>query len=295
MRISTWQTASVLGGTILGACFYVAVANVASAQERTVIPGTGVTMTLPEGVTVSPLGTTFSDADREVTVSVVVGPSSKDMRESVAFPDAGEPFRTSTITGEIYKRARSEGHGAWDGWLLKVSRGGKSLDVLISYTGPERGRFQELKTYLSTVSWNDAAVDPEISFGLKMNVSGLRLIPDVAGALGYSADGKPSQHEPSMYVTAVGIGLNGDMVKFRQLCEKDATVIAGDKPVPVRYQSKSNTWVCDAWKQFYVAVLMLPDGSVAQVVAQGNPDVFQAALLNAQEIPRPRALSVDVH
>ncbi|GFZ90029.1 hypothetical protein [Dyella caseinilytica] len=286
MSKNTWLLAGICGITALGALVYLVEGNVAETREVTVIPGTGVSMALPDGVVIAPLGTIFIDSRHEVMVGLVEGPASKGSMNKYAFPGAGESFRSSTISGVLYKRTRSEGKGTWDGWQLNASRGDTSLDLLLSYSGSKPGKFEELKKYLSTVSWNDQIRDPEVAFGLRLHVSGLRLVPSVVGALAYTQDGKPSQNAPYMNVFAGPYSLKGDMLKFHQLCEKDASVIANGEHVSVRYQSRNQMWVCDAWGQSYTAVLMLPDGSIANVLGQGDPDVFQSALLNAQVIPR---------
>lgn len=278
----------------VGVLGYALVTNLHHTSGMTEIPGTGVTMTLPDGVAISPLGTIFANDSHDVLVGVITGSTSTDLSSRTGnreiFPQQ-EEFRSSTISGSLYERTRAKSGGSWDGWWFHVLRGGRSLDIIITYSGTKPEQFLELKKYLSTVSWSDQMVDPELAFGLRLNVPGLQLVKG-AGGLMYTQNGKVPQSVRYMLMTTVPYSLKGDVSKFHKLCEKSALAVTRNRPVSVRYETRSQIMVCDAWAgitetgEDYFAALMLQDGAVAQVIGHGDPDIFQHALLEARVIPR---------
>jgi hypothetical protein len=294
MRKSAWWSVLICGIGAVGMLGYVLVKDFRHTSEMTIIPGTGVTMALPDGVSISPLGTIFANDNHDVFVGVIVGSDSTDLSGKTAnraiFPDQVE-FRSSTISGSLYKRVRAKSGGSWDGWWLHVARGDRSLDIVISYSGSKPEEFLELKKYLSTVSWSDQMVDPELAFGLRLNVPGLQLVSGVGGLM-YTQNRKVPQSARYMLVTSTPYSLKGDMSKFHKLCEKSALAITHGQPISVRYETKNQIAVCDAWTGMtangddYFAALMLQNGAFAQVVGHGDPEIFQHALLDARVIPR---------
>jgi hypothetical protein len=296
-----WVVICVCGAAMLGGgVAYTLRERPVDERARIELPGTGVAMVLPDGVKVAPLGTSFTNDAHDIFVSIIMGPSSTNPAGNQTmkrlYPDPVEPFRTAGLSGDLYRRTRAQDGGQWDGWWLNVSRSGHTLDVRILYTGSKPGEFQALKAYLSTVTWNDQhSIDPELAFGVSMQVQGLQLVRTVLGGLMYNADGKAEQRDLYLFALASVplVSLKGQSSKFQPLCEKDASVIAHGGPVPqVRYATGTGMTVCDAWTSTtltgsdYTAVLVFSDGYIVQVVGHGDPDTFQRALLGARELPR---------
>jgi hypothetical protein len=282
---------------VFGTAVYVVAAK-ADPEHRVAVPGTGVTMTLPEGVVLPPFGTFLYDNAREVVVVVTAASASRDQTQDplmrALYPDPVESFRSSTLEGNLYRRTRAEDGGGYDGWWLVVHKDDQILDVKISYSGSKPGEFLRLKQYLSTVSWDGRLADPEVAFGLKLNVPGMQLVRAGFGALSYSSDGQPNENEPYLLATVIPGRLMGDISNFRRVCEAGKSISAQGKSFSqIRYQTSNRMTVCDAWSlnptltgQDYFAALMLPDASIVQVAGHGEPEVFQRSLLGAYVIPR---------
>jgi hypothetical protein len=295
MGKATWLSIWMCSVTML--CMPIhATEKEASKLQIIAIPGTGVTMALPDGVKAPPLGTNYTNDAEDILVAISVGPASRNISKFPSFralyPDPVESFQSSTLSGDLYKRTRVESGGPWDGWWLEVTEGDRVLDLKIYYSGTNPEKFLELKQYLSTASWNKNTVNPEIAFGLKLGIQNLQVVPAGAGALMYNKDGHPHPGTQYILLNTGPISFGNDIKKFHQACTSMAPAILHGKPISVRYTKKNNITVCDAWGTTtstgsdYYAVLMLPDGSVAEARGHGDPNTFQQALLGAQAIPR---------
>jgi hypothetical protein len=294
-----WLAAWICSITMLGTPTHATGKDAGSKPHTIAIPGTGVTMALPDGVKIASLGTNYTNEDQDVLVAISIGPAARNISKFPSFralyPDPVESFRSSTLSGDLYKRTRTESGGPWDGWWLEVTKGDRVLDLKIYYSGSNPEKFRELKEYLSTASWDEKIVDPEIAFGLKLGIPGLQVVRTGAGALMYNQDGRPHPGPQYILLNTGPIKFGGDISKFRKACTSMAPAILHGNPISVRYARKNDINVCDAWGittstgRDYYAVLMLPDGSAAEARGHGDPDAFQQALLGAQTIPRPSA------
>jgi hypothetical protein len=297
MRKGAWLATCICGIAILVTSVYVITKDVSSKPKTIAIPGTGVTMTLPEGVTISPIGTIFANDAKDVTIAVSVAPSFRNATTLPSlrahYPDQVESFRSSELSGVLYKGTRAESGGAWDGWWLEVIRGDQVLDLKIFYSGSSPEKFLELKKYLSTASWNDKILDPEAAFGLKLEVPNLQLARAGAGsALMYNQDGRPYPGAQYIVLDAIPNNYHGNISMLRRLCESRALTITHGQPVSVRYQTKNQIVICDVWDSTtssgheYFAALMLSNGWIVTTHGHGDPDAFQQALLGLHIIPR---------
>jgi len=269
----------------------------AVVSSKTSIPGTGVTMELPDDVVLAPFGTTSTNASRQIVLAVVSGSAEHDLAKNATqralYPDPSETFHNASLTGTLYSRSRNTDGGNWDGWWLNVEKGNNVLAVMISYSGNAPGKLEELKKYLSTLTWDGTLGDPEIAFGLKLDVQGMKLAHSGVGALLYTTDGNVSWNEGHLYVYTTPGSLQRDATKFHFACETAADKMLGGKSrTPTRYQVNNGIHACDTWSGLgligskYFAVLWLPDGSVVLATGLGDPNIFQRALLNLHRIPR---------
>ncbi|MBD8871826.1 hypothetical protein IHE47_03210 [Rhodanobacter sp. DHB23] len=252
-------------------------------------------MELPDDVVIAPFGTTSTSASRQIVVAIVSGSIEHDLTKNATqmalYPDPSEKFSNDSLVGTLYRRNRSSDGGSWDGWWLHVKKGNNVLGVMISYSGGAPGKLGELKKYLSTVTWDGTLGDPEIAFGLKFDVQGMKLAHPGIGALLYTADGNVSQNQEYLYIYAIPGSLLGDMTKFHRACDAFADkMLRGKLRTPMRYQANNGIRVCDTWSgpglvgSEYSAVLWLPGGSVILATGLGDPGIFQHALLNLHRI-----------
>jgi hypothetical protein len=296
MTKGAWLAAWTCSIAMLGVPIHATAKNAGSLLEAIAIPGTGVTMALPDGVAIAPLSTNYTDDAQDVLIAISIGPAFRNLsafpRVRALYPDPVESFRSSTLNGSLYKRTRSESGGTWDGWLLEVTKGDQVLDLKIYYSGSNPEKFPELKKYLSTASWNEKVVDSEIAFGLKLEIPSLRVVRGGAGALMYNQDGRPYPGAQYILLNTAPVNFHGDISKFHEVCKSIAPTFMHGQPISIRYEKRNKINICDAWEAMtptgreYFAALMLPDGSLAQAHGHGDPDTFQQALLGAQIIPR---------
>lgn len=284
-------------GSALGAAAYVVGGTHRIELRQTTVPGTGVSLGLPEGVTASPLGPTFVNADASILVAVSTGPAANSPANSEVFkrlfPASAESFHTATLEGTLRHRTRKSDGGGWDGWWLIVVRGDRMLQIQISYQGKDEKSFGELKQILDTVSWDEHTLDPEAAFGLKINPPGLQLVPGATGALAYSADGRPGTSEPNLYLSAIPIRSKGDPETFHRLCEKTAPLaFKGALPAPLQYVRANGLSLCDTWGgpgltgSDYFAAIEFPDGAVVTTWGRGEPQSLRQSLLDVRRISR---------
>lgn len=293
----TGVVVAIAAGVTLVATVAIFAMGDAVASSRTSITGTGVTIELPDDVVLAPFGTTSTNASRQIVLAVVSGSAEHDLSKNATqralYPDPSETFHNAGLTGTLYSRSRNIDGGNWDGWWLNVKKGNNVLAVMISYSGNAPGKLEELKKYLSTVTWDGTLGDPEIAFGLKLDVQGMKLARPGIGALLYTTDGNVSWSEEHLYVYTTPGNLQRDETKFHFTCEAAADKLLGSKSrTPMRYQVNNRIQACDTWSGLgligseYSAVLWLPDGSVVLATGLGDPNIFQHALLNLHRIPR---------
>lgn len=294
-----WKVWAIALGLVsaLGAAAY-AVHHARSMEfQQTVVPGTGVSLALPKGVTAPPFGTTFANKDASINVIITTGPSANNpFKRGVlaqAFSPTTEAFHSATLDGTLLHRTRKVDGGGWDGWALYVVRGPRILTVMIGYNGTDEAVLGELKEILNTVSWDEHVTDPEAAFGLRVNPPGQQLVPGATGGLDYSASGRVNTYEPHLNLTASPIRFNGDPETFRQLCERTASIAFKDRlPAPLQYTKTNGILLCDTSENYghndsdYYASIEFPDGATAVIRGRGDPNALRQALLDAKQIPR---------
>ena len=134
-------------------------------------------------------------------------------------------------------------------------------------------------------------------FAIERNFSSspkLQLVRAGAGsALMYNQDGKPYPGAQYIVLDAIPNNYRGDISTFHRLCGSMAPATIHSQPGSVRYRTRNQMIVCDAWGSMtllgrkYFAALMLSDGWIVTIHGRGDPDAFESALLGAQMIPRP--------
>lgn len=281
----------------LGATAYVVRGAHGTNLRQTIVPGTGVSLALPESVVAPPLGNAFANKDGSILISVITGPSANNpLNKGLiqrAFSPTIEKFHSATLDGTLLHRTRKLDGGGWDGWMLIVVRGDRSLIVQIGYQGSSEISLDPLRKVLDTVSWDERTIDPEVAFGLRLNPPGLQLVQGTTGGLNYSADGRTSTYEPHLNLMAVPNRSNGDPEIFHQLCERTAPIaFNGRLPAPLEYITTNGVSLCDVRGDSglkdpdYYASVEFPDGAMVTTWGRGDPGVLRQSLLNAKRIPR---------
>src|SRR5688572_6608672 len=116
---------------ILLAAVLSTVALIASAQTPRPgalrIPGTGVTLVPPPGLTIAGAGPTLIDeSNGEAFISFIQGEprlalDRNRMWRGGVFPSEPEHLQ-GELTGDLYMRTRENDGGGWDGWMLSMTK-----------------------------------------------------------------------------------------------------------------------------------------------------------------------------
>ena len=294
-----WKAWAIALGIVftLGAAAYFVRRPHGTELRQTVVPGTGVSLALPEDVVISPLGTMFANKDASILISVTTGPSANNPLERGVFKQAFSPsvekFHNATLDGTLLHRTRKLDGGGWDGWVLVVVRGDRLLVVQVGYQGTRDESLDPLRKVLDTVSWDERTLDPEAAFGLQVNPPGLQLEQGATGGLAYSVDGGPSPNEPNINIMAAPIRSSGGAEIFHQLCEKASlATFKGRLPAPLQYTTTNGVSLCDTQGDSvlkdpdYFAAVEFPDGAMMTAWGRGDASALRQSLLNAKRISR---------
>lgn len=260
------------------------------------IPGMGVKLALPEGVSPPPFGAIFRSSDRTITIAVSVSstdlPRENEEALEQTYPEPVTTFHGDTLDGILHRRTRGDGR-TWDGWWLNVQKGKQHLGVMVSYQGNDPKKFEELKSVLSTIVWDGRTPDPETVFGMKVDAPGLQLVRENSGALMYSANGGPDWHQPFILLMALPNKLEEDKLGNGEICGLAATkFFEGKSASEPRYSQTGGVRMCDVHGETsdtgvnYYAAMAFPDGAAIQVVAEGEPDAIRAAIQSAKRDSR---------
>ena len=172
--------------------------------ERLVVPGTGVSLIPPKGVSLRPMGP-LMDSAGEIIVPIVVGRGAcgeDDTTIAAKYPADPEAVRVGALTGTLRHRSRQNG-GKFDGWWLLVRSGERCLTVFLTDKGKDGERWQRWRANMLSVEWSVAPVDAERAAGFSPGeIVGMHLVPDVGGLdLRYEA-GESATPDVKFSVTA---------------------------------------------------------------------------------------------
>jgi hypothetical protein len=176
------------------------------SPEGTLIPGTGVTMSLPPDVARAPVGTMMSDPKWEVNVSISTstlpsGVATLAMQQWRArHPGEIETVTLGTLDGTLSRRPGSDGNESQ--WALLVQAEDRQLEIELRDRRTDPPRFEALRRHLLSVRWDPSKVDAEKAFGVTPGaIEGLALDEGSAGQLSYRTRGKPG---PRVSLTLTG-------------------------------------------------------------------------------------------
>lgn len=173
-------------------------AEAARTGEGIVVPGTGVTMKLPPGVTLAPVGTMMSDPKWEVSVSVVTARATSSLAPVLTkLWRTQHPGEMQTVTigehsGTLSRHPREGSDESEGRWSLLVMAEEVQLDIELRDRRNDPSAFEALRQFLSSVKWDPSKVDAEQSFGATPGaIEGMTLEKTSAGQLLYRPTGKP--------------------------------------------------------------------------------------------------------
>lgn len=176
-----------------------------AVSQGTLIPGTGVTMTLPADVVHPPVGTMMSDPKWEVNVSISTSTMPRNVAPVAAHewrgrhPGPIENVALGTLDGMLGRRPGGDGEQMW---ALLIQAEDRQVDVELRDRRKDPAQFEALRRHLLSVRWEPSKVDAEEAFGVTPGaIAGLELDKGSAGQLYYRSRGKAG---PRVIVTLTG-------------------------------------------------------------------------------------------
>jgi len=154
--------------------------------DPTEVPGTGVTMRVPEGAQRMPMSAGFIAMRERVQISVAVLEGSADLLESIrtgGMQDAPDPaheeeVEISGVTGRLGRDMVQTQQGVLERQWLLVHDGTRGLGIVATYEGARaRGYRRPIHDALEAVEWdNEGALDPSAALGIDVGpAEGLEL------------------------------------------------------------------------------------------------------------------------
>jgi len=144
--------------------------------EPTEVPGTGVTMRVPEGAQRMPMSAGFIAMRERVQISVAVLEGDPGLLESIrtgGMQNAPEPTEVdeveiSGVTGRLGRDQVRTQQGVLERQWLLVHDGTRGLGIVATYEGSRaRGYRRPLHEALENVQWdNEGALDPSEALGI---------------------------------------------------------------------------------------------------------------------------------
>jgi hypothetical protein len=262
-------------------------------RDIVTLPGTGVSVSLPQGILPGPLGTYFTDASGETILQFTAGPAAFNFENKAlykaVFPDPPERLKTAHLTGNLYKRVRVLHGGKWDGWWLSVVRGGSALTVQAMYTGKDAAQFERLKTIFSDLSWDETRLNTELAFGAHIPLQNLHLVSGVFGGLSYTESGQAGDRGASLIVETNPVPPSRGKTLLPAVCAPGiAAAMQKAAYSGPHFLNENGIVACDGWSTethgppTYVMFLLMPNGAVLTAIGSGTPEQFRSALLGMQ-------------
>jgi hypothetical protein len=182
-------------------------------EARSTVPGTGVSLVVPEGVRLGPVGATLADGAWELLVNVettrlVEDPQLLALAESQWREREGgrvERVRFGRHEGLLATHLRARDGREADAYAVRIVEGAIVLDVSFSLRRDDPAGFARLKENALSVRWDPARLSPEASFRMSPGpLEGLVLEDADTGTLLYRP--APQERASNRGVTLVFLG-----------------------------------------------------------------------------------------
>lgn len=236
-----------------------------------------MTMILPPGVTLPPVGTNLSDPKWEVTVSISTG----TMPNGVATVAAGqwrernrgqiETIALGGLKGTLSRRPHSDGNEGI--WALLIQADERQVEVEVRDRRNEPTLFVALRRHALSVRWEPSKIDAEKAFGATPGpIEGMRLDNGSAGQLFYRPLGKPGSRV-QLSLTGGSLPLVGklDETMCRERLAGQAAKVAAKDATLKDPQPLPTVSGCDvdvdvgAGDRLYLAFIVGPSGGFVLV------------------------------
>ena len=280
-----------------------------SDSSSITLPGTGIRVVPPKGMSLAPAGSTLIDDSGKISISFLPSDDATSMEKSAVWSwiekDPPEQVVVYNLPGlHLYRRLRSRDGGLWDGWwccsfpaMARSSRSWRATWARRPYSGR---RSVAQKSLLDDLLGQELP-DPELSIGAKANPKGLasfrwRLLAERV----YSKSGKFGDTHPSLIIAPIPLPPAKADALFPALCEKSLpAVFRGQQVTPSPPREANGLRYCEAMTDkpggevVFAALVLLPNHGVLTVMGSAGPEgasndiaVFQAAIRNIQPLPR---------
>jgi hypothetical protein len=275
-----------------------------SAGNIIAIPGTGIHLIPPPGMKNDAAGTYLIDDNGETIMFFMMDDTKhsldNDAMYRALYKKPPEKISTSAFSGNLYRRIGATDGGNWDGWLLVVSRGQKTLTVTTTYSGKSREAFDRIREALLTLTWDESAADPELALGVKLAPPGLQVVKGSFGSLLYNKSGRAGGAGPELMLMPLPLPLS----KTQDIFPKGCVTLLGaafkrEEFIGPRMHEYNGVSVCDGWSKTqesdmrYIALIRLPSGAVLNATGTASSDrfqdslpIFQSAVANLQVYTR---------
>lgn len=265
----------------------------AAAQgSRLSIPGTGVQIVPPPGLTLTPIGTMLTDEKAETLIVFTIGKrefgcESERSRQGT-FP-RGPEHLSGVLEGDLYERRRASDGGGWDGWMLCMAHGEKAFQTLATYKGDSAEAFRALKDYLLTITWDPGfAFDTELAMGVGLTPKGLQLDREFLSGLSYkrSWDAGPEgstllvPKDTSLAAQAMPVSASQLAEIYPSGCQRLIAAVVADPNFkePNRVEQKGYSY-CEGWgNSVYVAIVRLDSGVLLSIMGTSAESKFDESL-----------------
>lgn len=248
------------------------------------VPGTGITLKQPPGIELAPAGAILLGEAGEIIINIAVSDSDQGRETEAAWRSAfkhdPEKISTRTLSADLYHRTRAADGGDWDGWLLRVARGKKVLNVTAMYTGKQSDVFETLPTYFKTIVWDEKLVDPEVALGLSIKPKGFQLQKDFSGSLSFrAADASEFLVQPMPVSKA-----QSTLDKFKLFCDSMKQTLTAKLVSGPYFVERQGIHTCEIWNRsdepemHYIALIRLPNGGVFNAMGVANKNRFKSSL-----------------
>jgi hypothetical protein len=247
--------------------------SLAWSASRTMVPGTGVTISVPASFSLAPVGPSFVEPSGQTFIQILIGrkehATEKGQYFHSLYPVGPIKIENGTTHGRLYKRTRAENGGGWDGWSYNVIGSESALTIAVMYTGADKGWFESFEHIFQSVTWDESKLDSEVSFGAAFSVPGLRVVPRQSGGILYTPNGEPGTPSPSLLIQALPIPPSKAGTVFPSACESAIKkVFIGEPSTGVQMFEGNGISGCDAWstsssaKMVYTVLFRTSDGGV---------------------------------
>lgn len=201
-------------------------------DERTSVPGTGVSIRAPRGSEPSPVGAGFLHTRRRIQMIVAVARGSDESLEGFigSLTAGAEEIESEDVTvgghtAHLVIDTQDNGQVELERVWILVREGDRAMAVVGAYTSDRSDRVRALvRASVLSTEWDAAAtIEPEVAVGFRLTPpTGLAAEPQVVNTLTYAQPGSsgvsPASGRPSMLLVPLPIQVPAE--QRQDFCER---------------------------------------------------------------------------